>query len=507
MNHQAIEARVKFFINILKVALVAVFLSLTASVLPCSATTGCDRAQVIFFNAMIGPEHIKFGRYIKAIEMCPGFIRPYELVGNSYRNKGQKDKALEYFHTAAELGSRNYKMYYLMAALLYEKGDLNEAHRQVTRSLRFRKDYPKSLELKAKLEKRLDQEGPKIFLYEPPVQRGLKVAQFASGITVRGRATDKSGVVWVKINGQSASLDFDGYFLKDILLKPGRNFLQIEAADELDNRTIITATVVKEIGEEGASNGSISTRPDAFYGKSVAVVIGVNLYEKWPVLEFAVNDAVAVKQKLEATGFNQVILITDQDATMRRILTVLWHDLPRMVDRNDRVLIFFAGHGQTEEKNGRQAGYIIPVDGDMAEFAETAISMEQLRGLSSRIPAKHLLYVMDCCYSGLGLARSAGLSQKIGGYLRKVASKRVVQIITAGGKDELAREKEGHGLFTAYFLKAIDGEADLDRDRYVTGTELGAFLRPAVSIASGHSQTPLYGRLEGEGEFIFTVAK
>jgi hypothetical protein len=35
--------------------------------------------------------------------------------------------------------------------------------------------------------------------------------------------------------------------------------------------------------------------------------------------------------------------------------------------------------------------------------------------------------------------------------------------------------------------------------------ELGAYLRPAVSNASGQEQTPLYGRLEGKGEFLFFV--
>jgi hypothetical protein len=35
--------------------------------------------------------------------------------------------------------------------------------------------------------------------------------------------------------------------------------------------------------------------------------------------------------------------------------------------------------------------------------------------------------------------------------------------------------------------------------------ELGAYLRPSVSDASHQQQTPLFGRLEGEGEFIFFV--
>ena len=91
---------------------------------------------------------------------------------------------------------------------------------------------------------------------------------------------------------------------------------------------------------------------------------------------------------------------------------------------------------------------------------------------------------MDSCYSGLGLNRSYGVSPNLSGYIRKVASARVVQIVTAGGRGEQVIEKEGHGLFTAYFLKAIGGEADINSDEVVTGTELGAYLRPKVSDAS-----------------------
>ena len=115
---------------------------------------------------------------------------------------------------------------------------------------------------------------------------------------------------------------------------------------------------------------------------------------------------------------------------------------------------------------------------------------------------------MDSCYSGLGFSRGMiTVSPELEGYLRKISSMRVVQIITAGGKGEQVQEKEGHGLFTNYLLKALEGNGDFNKDNVVKGTELGAYLRPAVSNASNQAQTPLYGRLEGEGEFLFFIQK
>ena len=473
-------------------------------------SSGCDKAIHIFWKARFSQDESQAGQhYREAIELCPGFIRPYELAGNLYRKKNQNEKAIFYFNKAAELGTNNHKLYYWLAYLLVEKGDLDEADRHIKKSLSIRADYPKALKLRREIEKGLDQEGPKIILYEPSTPRGLRVAHQHQNLTVRGIATDKNGVAWVKVNQLETSPDNYGNFLKDIPIQLGKNTIQVDAADYLGNRSRISIDV------EGEKYSSPDLTPiesgfqtQALYSKSWAVVIGINTYEKWPALEFAAADASAVKAVLENSGFDEIIMIMDQEASQRRILTELFHNLPAKVGRNDRVLFYFAGHGQTEDlPGGGKKGFIIPVDAETDGFAATAVSMEQIRSLSSRIAAKHILYVMDCCYSGLGLNRSAGLWPGISDFLLKVSSMRVVQIITAGGQGEQVQERGGHGLFTAYFLKAIAGEADLDKDSVVTGTELGAYLRPTVSNASGQAQTPLFGRLEGEGEFLFFVKR
>jgi len=475
-----------------------------------SANTGCDKAHALLVRGRHSSEKERALRfYMKAIRLCPGFIRPYELIGNLYRKEGQNEKAIEFFTKAAELGSTNYKLYYLLANLLFQKGDLDEANKYLSRSLNIKKDYPKSIALKAKIEKETDREGPRIALYEPSTRRGIKINHRYENITVRGIATDKSGVAWVKVNQTDTSVDQDGNFLKDIPVQVGTNTVIVEAADGLGNRSSVSVTVEREKPKiKLIAKKDAPIQVSDFYGRSFAVVIGINNYERWPTLEFAVEDAKAIRQKFEESGFDEITTILDQEATQRNILTVLGHELPQKVDRNDRVVIYFAGHGQTEDlPTGDKKGYIIPVDADTSNYFATAISMEQIRELSNRIPARHILYVMDSCYSGLGMSRSHGVSPNISGYLRKVASMRVVQIITAGGKGEQAQEKEGHGLFTRYFLRAIDGEADVNNDGVVTGTELGAYLRPQVSNASRNAQTPLFGRLEGEGEVLFFVEK
>jgi len=248
-------------------------------------------------------------------------------------------------------------------------------------------------------------------------------------------------------------------------------------------------------------------QPGNYYHKSWAIVIGINKYDVCPPLEYAVNDAQAVGKKLREIGFDDVIEILDKEATRERILTVLGSELPKKAGPEDRVLIFFAGHGQTETlPDGKEQGYLVPVDGDLGNYFTTAISMQQVREISERVQAKHILYVMDACYSGQGFTRAIGVEPAVNGYLHKITSLRSVQMITAGGKKEQAVELQGHGLFTQYFLRGLDGEADRDNDKVITASELGAYLMPQVSRASGNLQTPQYGRLDGEGEVVFTVS-
>jgi uncharacterized caspase-like protein/type II secretory pathway component PulC len=245
---------------------------------------------------------------------------------------------------------------------------------------------------------------------------------------------------------------------------------------------------------------------DSLYNQSYAVIIGVNNYDKWPSLEYAVKDAKAMQDKLKSLGF-QTTIILNQHATKDNILKILGDELPQKVQKNDRVIIFFAGHGQTEElSDGSQMGYIVPVDADTRNIFSTAISMDQVRVFSRRLQAKHVLYLIDSCYAGLGLTRSGTIPPNERDYLRKITTRKAHQMLTAGGKGELAHEESGHGVFTKYVLEALDGLADRDEKGYITFSDIASYVKPKVSRYTEAKQVPQYGNIEGEGEFVFVLA-
>jgi peptidoglycan/xylan/chitin deacetylase (PgdA/CDA1 family)/uncharacterized caspase-like protein len=248
----------------------------------------------------------------------------------------------------------------------------------------------------------------------------------------------------------------------------------------------------------------------ALYRESWAVIAAIDNYPKWPKLQYAVNDATGVRDiLLNKFGFKRdhVITLFNEAATREKILSVLGDMLsrPENVGRDDRVFIFFAGHGSTRRlPSGRDLGYIIPWDADTQNFQGQAISMTTFQDISESIPAKHVFFVMDSCYSGLGITRGG---QTGNNYLRETSRRTARQMLTAGGANEEVADNgpNGHSVFTWTFLQGLEGRADLNSDGFITATELAAYVGPGVSALS--HQTPAFGNLPGSegGEFIFEL--
>lgn len=248
----------------------------------------------------------------------------------------------------------------------------------------------------------------------------------------------------------------------------------------------------------------------ALYRESWAVIVGIDDYEKWPKLRYAVNDAKGVRDLLiKKYDFKpeNIFSLHNAEATRNNILSVLGDTLgnPERVKRDDRVFVFFAGHGATRQlASGRDLGYLVPVDADQKNYHGQAISMTNFRDIAEAIPAKHVFFVMDSCYSGLGLTRGGATTPA---YLQEVTRRSARQILTAGGADQQVADSgpNGHSVFTWTLLQALDGRADLNNDGYVTASELATYTLPLV--ASLAPQTPAFGNLPGSegGEFVFEM--
>ncbi len=249
-------------------------------------------------------------------------------------------------------------------------------------------------------------------------------------------------------------------------------------------------------------------------GKSWAVVIGINEYEKAQRLTYAKADAESIADLLRHQGF-QVIELYDHQATRPAILEELGDKLVERVGEQDRILIYFAGHGETKQsKGGKEMGYLLPVDAEPDGLARTAIPMSTIRDVAEALPAKHVLFLVDVCYGGIAGQQFRGQPKYNEDYLKAITRERGRQLITAGGPTQQAMEgpEWGHSVFSYFLLEGLrKGTADLNSDGIIPATELYAYLDERVFSAArlkGHQQRPVLWSMAAEkGEFVFVTTQ
>lgn len=245
------------------------------------------------------------------------------------------------------------------------------------------------------------------------------------------------------------------------------------------------------------------------YQHSWAVVVGINEYEHCGPLGYACNDARAVAAALvEKFGFpkENVKLLLDGEATKQAILGALMaHAAAGAVGPDDRVLVFFAGHGETVTGNRGEVGYLVPADGDCENLA-TLIRWTELTHGADMIPAKHVLFIMDACYGGLAVKRHVAPGSRR--FLKDMLRRYARQVLTAGKADEEVADeggpRPGHSIFTGHLLDALDGAA-ASHGGYVTANGVMAYVYDRVASDHHSEQTPHYGFIDGDGDFIFSA--
>jgi tetratricopeptide (TPR) repeat protein len=252
---------------------------------------------------------------------------------------------------------------------------------------------------------------------------------------------------------------------------------------------------VKEIRSGGALDGR---------GRLWAVVIGVSSYKNLKPedqLEFAHRDAQDFAAFLSSPvggGFpsSQLTLLVNQAATLSAIRSALGTTLPRSVEADDMVVIFFAGHGVVE---GEQDGYLLAHDSDPQNLYATALQVSELnRIITTRIKARTVILIADACHSGqLGWTSRGSNADTVlvNKYLDEVgkSGKGVFRILASRADQRSYEDKRwggGHGCFTWFLLEGLKGKADRDQDGFVRIGELLDFLSEQVPKATQALQQP-----------------
>jgi uncharacterized caspase-like protein len=245
-----------------------------------------------------------------------------------------------------------------------------------------------------------------------------------------------------------------------------------------------------------------SNRPD-LSGRNYALVIGNNDYTNLPNLKTAVGDAAAVAELLKLRyTFEPTDVKLLLNAGRRQILDEL-ASLRGQLDGDDRLLIYYAGHGVIDPATNE--GFWQPVDAEVGRSYTWIANYEvrlQLRGL----PAKHVLVVADSCFSGT-LTRAVPDYSSIPNdrFFAEIDSYVSRKAISSGGTEPVADVGSGgHSVFAFYLLKMLRN----NRQPFITSFEL--FNKLVRAVTNNSNQKPGYGTVtdagdEGSGDFTFVL--
>ncbi|MFH0803141.1 MAG: tetratricopeptide repeat protein [bacterium] len=264
------------------------------------------------------------------------------------------------------------------------------------------------------------------------------------------------------------------------------------------------SVILKYKGEDGR------VREDKLYSGSFALLIGASRYRAGlQDLPGVKGDIADMEKALKDQGFT---IVTVMDPDREHLLGAIDDFINKYGrDAENRLLIYFAGHGCTLKlKYGGDMGFIAPVGApdprlNEAGFKAKAVDMQKFESFAKTIDSKHVLFVFDSCFSGSVFEI---VNRDVPEAISYKTERPVRQFMTAGSADEEVSDKSD---FKREFIEGIKGEADSDHDGYVTATELGVYLNSKVAKYSKGCQHPQFGTIRDpvldKGDFVFDYGK
>lgn len=233
-----------------------------------------------------------------------------------------------------------------------------------------------------------------------------------------------------------------------------------------------------------------------------ALVIGNSRYQAgWQQLPGVIDDVAAVRTALESQGFAVEVAMDLTRTQLDERLSAFVAEKGQ--DANGRVVLYYAGHGQTLRNNqGQENGYLVPIDapvpgeGNRPAFIAKAYPIQRIKIAAQELGCRHALFLFDACFSGALFAPLRGGNAAV----LQMAAEPVRMFITSGSSDEQVPDQS---VFREEFVAALnEGVADVNHDGWTTGSELSLHLRQQVMgrrAAAGGRQTPQAGISEQAG--------
>ncbi len=285
-------------------------------------------------------------------------------------------------------------------------------------------------------------------------------------------------------------------------------FMSVVAAPMVRLLAILVLTLQFVLLASGQSSAQQALLSDD-NGDSVAVIVGNRTYRQTVPVDFAHNDADAMREFLVGRlGFREANVFVLKDATLNEFNQVfgternpqsgrLWRSVK---EGRSNVFVYFSGHGVPDLQT-RQP-FLLPADGNPNQ-GESGYLLDVLyRNLDlvkqKAGPTRHVLAMIDACFTGeTGRKGETLLAVSAPGFTpaKPRTGPGVIKLLATSAAAPANWDGESRlGLFTSRFLKGAAGLADAGSATTVAWADLRRFVTEDVAAAarrdSGREQLP-----------------
>lgn len=260
------------------------------------------------------------------------------------------------------------------------------------------------------------------------------------------------------------------------------------------------------ISPNGVARSMLAIPSDLTPPSYHALIIANSNYRNIPLLETPSNDAREIGQLLRDDYGFQVTVLLDQ--TSEQIMKAL-HEQTLTLTPQDSLLIYFAGHGDTDEARGR--AYWLGIDADPVT-RQGWIEADNIRAKIKQMQAMHVLLVADSCFSGaITHPKTTTIDRALTeNRLRLQWNRRARMVLTSGQVTPVSDSASDprHSQFARHFIQILHQNVNVMSGEMLS-YELAVRMRdePVAVDERGEVQTPTYSALQDAnhdvGDFFF----
>jgi hypothetical protein len=277
--------------------------------------------------------------------------------------------------------------------------------------------------------------------------------------------------------GQSRSVEFVATLPQSIQQQKAE--IQVIVSDSGTTGQPPAQTMPLLIQPSGIRTDDVDMIPAAAEGfrrpRTYLISIGIGTYrdQQAAARKSASLDAELISNYFQSLGglpASNVRLLQDWKAIRSDIDEALLDWLPPHMNGEAVVIVYFAGLASV---SSRGEIFLVPYDGT-ATTTSRSYPLKNLEVALSRLQAKHTLFFFDGIVSPVGPANRTKTSLP---QWNPTGSSTIHVIGTSDIGQGLEDNRHRHGLFTYYLLRALRGEADINRDGEVTLGEIKSSTR------------------------------